>query len=38
VSTALQLTEAPRADTGRYDSLRTEQDAHQASHQEADHA
>ena len=38
VDTALQLTEAPRADTGRYDSLRTEQDAHQASHQEADHA
>ena len=38
VSTALQLTEAPRADTGRYDSLRTEQAAHQASHQEADHA
>ena len=33
VDTALQLGEAPRADTGRYDSLRTEQ----ATTQEAGH-
>jgi len=33
VNTALQLSEAPRADTGRYDSLRAEQPAAQ----EADH-
>lgn len=33
VDTALQLGEAPRADTGRYDSLRAEQ----AAVQEVDH-
>jgi hypothetical protein len=33
VETALRLTEAPRADTGRYDRLRA-----QAAGQEVDHA